>query len=542
MAWENQLYFGDNLNVLREHVPDECVDLVYLDPPFNSNATYNVLFKEKTGSESAAQIQAFDDTWQWNIESEKIYNELATGSHEKLADLIVALRSFLGTNDMMAYLVMMAARLLELHRVLKPTGSLYLHCDPTASHYLKLLLDAILGPTNFINEIIWRRSHPKGLTKNRFANNHDVILSFAKDISKLRWNVQYIPHELEKAKKQYSFVDEDGRRYQLTSLLNPNPNRPNLTYDFCGVTKVWRWTKQRMLSEQSKGRIVVPRGGKGIPRYKRYLDEQQGIPISDFWDDISFASGAERLGYPTQKPEALLERIIKASSNEGDLVLDPFCGCGTTITVAERLNRRWIGIDITHLAITLMKARLEDSFGSACSPYIVRGEPTDLEGARALKEQDPYQFQFWALGLVKAHPLEGKKKGSDRGIDGVLGFIDDDSNQPKRILLQIKGGHVNASHIRDLRGTIEREGAAIGAFITLEPPSGPMKLEAAEAGLYIPEYFPDLQYPKIQILTIEGLLKGTERLEYPRVAPEVTFKRAEKKEKKLKSKQQSMFN
>lgn len=538
MTWQNQLYFGDNLSVLREHIPDESVDLVYLDPPFNSNATYNVLFKEKEGSESSAQIKAFDDSWHWNVESEKTFNELATGSHKNLADLIIALRSFLGTNDMIAYLVMMAARLLELHRVLKTSGTLYLHCDPTVSHYLKIVLDAIFGIQNFRNEISWKRSNPKSHSTVNFPNCRDVILRYSKTIEAV-FNPMYGEHNPDYIAKAYKYVDENGRRYRLLPLLNPNDDRPNLTYEFLGVNRVWRWTKERMQKAYEEGRVLQLKPG-AVPQYKLYLDESKGKTITNDWGDIPQAAGKESLGYPTQKPEALLERIILVSSNEGDVVLDPFCGCGTTIAVSERLNRRWIGIDITHIAITLMKARLKDSFGENCSAFVVRGEPTDLEGAKALKEE-PYQFQAWALDLIQAHPLEGNKKGADRGIDGILYFLDDDSAKPNKIIIQVKSGHVNAAHIRDLRGTIERESASIGAFVTLEEPTKPMQKEALEAGLYIPEHFPDLKVPRLQILTIGGLLNGTERLEYPRVAPEVTFKRAEKKAKPPRGKQKEIF-
>ena len=385
--------------VLREHIQDESVDLIYLDPPFNSKRDYNLLFKTpKVGSSrcddrtaqravptnySDAQITAFEDSWHWGEQAEREFDELVHAPNTDVSEMMQALRRFLGENDMMAYLTMMANRLLQLHRVLKPTGSLYLHCDPTASHYLKIVLDGVMGKENFRNEIAWRRSHPKGLAFTRFANNHDVIFSYAKDSKQTVWNPCYTAHDPDRAEAQYSLQDEDGRRYQLTSLLNPNPDRPNLTYEFKGVTKVWRWTKERMLEADAKGMIVVPKGGKGIPRFKRYLDEQEGIPVSDFWDDIEIALGGESLGYPTQKPLALLERIIAASSNEGDVVLDPFCGCGTAVHAAQKLNRQWIGIDITHLAISLIEKRLKDAFKTGLE-FEVHGTPKDLESARAV--------------------------------------------------------------------------------------------------------------------------------------------------------------
>jgi SAM-dependent methyltransferase len=367
-------------------------------------------------------------------------------------------------------------------------------------------MDAVFGPRNFRNEIIWRRSHPKGHATRRFSRNHDVIIAFAADLQRATWNPQYEEHDPQRAAQQYTLRDEDGRRYQLTSLLNPNPDRPNLTYEFRGVTKVWSWTKERMLQEDANGRIVVPRGGKGIPRYKRYLDEQEGVPVSDFWADIEPVAGDQRLGYPTQKPEALLERIIRASSNEGDVILDPFCGCGTTIAVAQRLNRRWIGIDITHLAITLMKHRLRDAFGEHVE-YRVVGEPVSLPDAETLAAEDPYQFQFWALGLVGARPAE-QKKGSDKGIDGRLYFHDEgEGGKTKQAILSVKAGHTNVAHVRDLHGVIEREQAEIGVLITMQEPTQPMRAEAAGAGFYhSPGWNKD--YPKLQILTVAELLEG----------------------------------
>ena len=526
MTWTNQLYFGDNLSVLREHIPSESVDLIYLDPPFNSNATYNVLFKERSGEDSAAQITAFDDTWQWTLDSERAYQEVVTGGPDKLGKLLQAMREFLGQNDMMAYLTMMAQRLAELHRVLKPTGSIYLHCDPTASHYLKLMMDAVFGSANFRNEIVWRRSHPKGLAFTRFASNHDVILTYG-STGDTTWNSMYVDNP--RAHEQYNLIeDETGRRYQLTSLLNPNPDRPNLTYEFKGVTRVWRWTKERMEQADRDGLIVVPRDGRGIPRMKRYLDEQEGIPVSDTWDDIPIAAGRERLGYPTQKPEALLERIINASSNEGDVVLDPFCGCGTAVAVAERLKRRWIGIDVTHVSISLMKHRLHDTFGSELSDYAVIGLPQDVASARALATESEhdgrYQFEYWALGLVDARPATGKK-GADSGIDGYINFFDDNSGKAKRIIVQVKSGHVNRGMIATLKGDMERDAAAVGIFVTLEEPTEPMRQEAIAAGFYEPDALPGNQYPKVQILTIEQLLNG-DQPDYPRFAAPQTFRKA----------------
>ena len=529
--WINELHFGDNLGILREQIADESVDLIYLDPPFNSNATYNVLFTEKNGTSSPAQIAAFDDTWHWDISSREAYEEVVVGGG-RIGALLAALHDFLGTNDMMAYLTMMAIRLKEMRRVLKATGSIYLHCDPTASHYLKLVMDAVFGAQSFRNEIIWKRTQPKGHAYTRFPSSHDVILFYVRS-SEAAFEQQYTPHDPDYVKKFYKYEEaETGRRYMLDNLANPNKKRPHLTYEFppgSGTVRVWRWTKERMTKAWEEGRIVTPPRGK-IVRYKRYLDEMPGTHVTDIWDDIERLHGshAERLGYPTQKPEALLERILQASSNEGDVVLDPFCGCGTTITVAERLHRRWIGMDITHLAVNLMKVRLHDTFGPDLQPYEVIGDPKDTGSAKALSEQNRYEFEYWALGLVEASPTDDRKKGADKGIDGNIYFFDDDSGKPKRIIVQIKSGHVTRNQIGDLRGVMEREEAQMAAFVTLENPTAPMKKEAAEAGFYQPPgVLP--QVPKIQVITIAELLEG-QTLEYPRFAPD-TFKKAPRRSK-----------
>jgi site-specific DNA-methyltransferase (adenine-specific) len=523
---KNSLFFGDNLRILRDHIRDESVDLIYLDPPFNSSASYNVLFKEQGGEQSAAQITAFEDTWHWTQESETTFHELVTTAPESLINLMQALRSFLGRSDMMAYLTMMSPRLMELHRVLKRTGSIYLHCDTTASHYLKLVLDAIFGADKFINEIVWQRSLPHGNILKKYGASHDVILFYKKDES-ATWNGSFLPHRPEYIEQFYKYSEPDGRRYRLISCINPHPNRPNLTYEWKGVTKVWKYTRERMRRMDEEGLLVYSKNG--IPQYKGYLDKMRGAPAQDVWTDIPplMGSAQERLGYPTQKPEALLERIIKASSNEGDTVLDPFCGCGTSITVAERLHRHWIGIDITHLAISLIKNRLHDAFLSELAPYDVIGLPTDLAGAEALATQDRYQFQWWAVGLVDGRPAQDKKKGRDTGIDGYIYFFDDNGDKAKKIIIQVKSGHIRSGDIRDLKGVLEREKAQIGAFITLKPATKDMKKEAVSSGFYESEFYST--FPKIQILTIEEILDGA-KLHYPQVSP-ATFKRAERQSK-----------
>ena len=527
--WKNKLYFGDNLDILREHVPDESVDLIYLDPPFNSNATYNVLFKEASGEGSAAQIHAFDDTWHWNIESERAYREVVTDGPKKLADLLQAMRSFLGQNDMMAYLTMMAQRMVELHRVLKPTGSIYLHCDPTASHYLKLVMDAVFGHEHFQNEIIWKRQSAHSDAR-RYGSVHDTLLFSSKSSTPL-WNPSYQPYESEYVEQYYRYVDDKGRRFMSGDLGAAGLQGGGYQYEWKGVSRVWRVPIETMERLEGEGRIFYTRNG--IPRIKRYLDEAKGNPVQDVWANIESLRSwhAERLGYPTQKPEALLERIILASSNEGDVVLDPFCGCGTAVAVAERLGRRWIGIDVTHLAISLMKSRLHDTFGTQLSPYDVVGVPQDIASARALatesKHDGRYQFEYWALGLVDARPGNNRRRGADAGVDGYINFFDDESGKAKTVLVQVKSGHVQRNIIATLKGDMEREQAEMGLLVTLEPPTGPMRQEAAAAGFYVPEHFPDRQFPRVQIATIEELLSGNGP-DVPRLglADAPTFRRA----------------
>ena len=510
------LYYGDNLSVLRDRIPDESVDLVYLDPPFNSNASYNVLFKEQSGEQSPAQIKAFTDTWEWTQESQRTFEReiiLNPSIPHYVKDMIQAFRQFIGSNAMMAYLVMMTPRLVELRRVLKPTGSIYLHCDPTAGHYLKILMDTIFGKDRFLTEITWKRTSAHSDTKQgrqQHGRVHDVILLYSKTGS-WTWNPLYTKYSKDYVDRFYRHVEpETGRRYQLGDLTGPGgAARGNPSYEVLGVTRYWRYSRERMAELLNEGRIVQTSPG-AVPRHKRYLDEMPGVPLQDVWTDIEpiGAKAKERLGYPTQKPEALLERIILASSNEGDVVLDPFCGCGTAVTVAEKLNRQWIGIDITHLAVALMKSRLKTAFGIVPGKdYEVVGEPVDVGSARALAEQDRYQFQFWAMSLLEAFPREQFKRGADRGIDGLVYFIDGPRRTTNKAVVQVKSGKVSSPHIRDLKGTVEREKAAMGLFITLEEPTRDMRTEAVSAGFYRSDVW-QTDYPKIQIRTVGELLQG----------------------------------
>ena len=458
MIETNVLYYGDNLSILRKYLPDDSIDLIYLDPPFNSKATYNVLFKEPTTEEqSKAQVEAFEDSWHWTEETERTFEEIVDTAPSDIINLMNALKDAIHENDMMAYLTMMCIRLLELRRVLKATGSIYLHCDPTASHYLKIVMDSIFGAKNFRNELIWSYKRYTAASE-RFQRLHDVILFYGKT-KEIKFNDirEEYGEKSGKADSHYK-QDEDGHWF--------------------------RWQKR-----------------KGREPYKIYLSE--GRRMGDVWTiPIINASAMERLGYPTQKPEALLERIVKASSNEGDIVLDPFCGCGTALVAAHKLNRNWIGIDITHLAISLMKWRLKSKYQDI--KFKVVGEPADLSGAKALSDQNKYQFQWWALSLIGARPYGDKKKGADTGIDGYYYFYD--GGKTKKAIISVKGGHVTVSQVRELIHVVEREKASMGFFITLNNPTGPMKEEATKEGFYKDSF--NNEYPKVQILTVEEILNG----------------------------------
>jgi site-specific DNA-methyltransferase (adenine-specific) len=451
----NTLFYGNNLDILREHIKDESVDLIYLDPPFNSQANYNILFHSPAGEQSPAQIEAFEDTWHWTDEAEKAFDEVMTGSNTDTAEMLRAMRSFLKENDMMAYLTMMAVRLVELHRVLKPTGSLYLHCDPTASAYLRIVMDKIFGVNQFRNEIHWyyyNKIHDS--RKKQFPAASDTIMFYVKDIDS-----NFVFHQL----------------------------------------KEQRETPVRQLKRVKRaGKMVNARDESGKLMYQikedRTLDNVWRIPC------LQHAS-PEKLPYPTQKPQVLLERIIEASSNEGDIILDPFCGCGTTIHAAQKLQRRWIGIDITHLAISLIEKRLNDAFPGIT--YEVHGTPKDVGGAKALADADKYQFQWWAVSLVNAIPYGGKKKGADTGIDGHI-YFKPDGKTTEKVIVSVKGGeNVGVAMVRDLAHVVDREKAKIGIFITLAEPTKPMQTEAIKVGFYDSPF--SGKFPKIQILTIEEL-------------------------------------
>lgn len=526
---DNHLYYGDNLDVLREHVPDASIDLIYLDPPFNSNANYNILFKSPTGTSAGAQIEAFEDTWHWNDRAEDAFDQVARSGHTKAFDLLNAMRAFLGENDIMAYLAMMAIRLIELHRVLKPTGSLYLHCDPTASHYLKLLLDGVFGADKFRTEIVWKRTFAHGNVGRSYGDVTDTIFFYTKSDHYV-WNQQFKQIDAVRASSKYPNTDADGRRWQSVTLRNPGM-RPNLHYPYTasnGITyqphpNGWSCNRERMERYDAEGRLHFPVKEGGALRLKMYEDESRGERLQSLWDDIPplSANAQERLGYPTQKPLALLERIIASSSNDQDIVLDPFCGCGTAIHAAQKLDRQWIGIDVTHLAISLIEKRMKAAFPGIV--FTVEGTPKDLASAEDLAARDKYQFQWWAVSMVDAMPFGGKKKGADGGIDGVI-YFKPDGRRTEKALVSVKGGdHVGVQMIRDLHSAMEREKAPIGVFITKALPTTPMEREAAAVGRFEDGF--GRTYPRLQILTLAELFQG-HKPDIPYVDPGAAFRKA----------------
>ena len=507
---EDALYYGDNLDVLRQ-LADNSVDLIYLDPPFNSQRNYNLVFKDKA---TAAQKQAFKDVWYWDDAAEGAYRQLTSPSFDgpsAVREMIEALYRFFGPDrrDDMAYPAMMAIRLLEMYRVLRPTGSLYLHCDPTASHYLRLLLDAIFGSDRFVNEITWKRTNVHNDAK-RWSPVSDTLLFYSKS-SGFTWNPAHAPHDPQYVRDKYRHADADGRLYQLDNMTSPNP-RPNLTYEWKGYAPPangWRYSLATMRSLEAEGRIWYPDSKTKRPRLKRYLDEMSGPVLSNVWTDISplNSQSDERIGYPTQKPVTLLERIIRASSNPGDVVLDPFCGCGTTIEACLRTGRKWIGIDIGHSAVDVIRERLQKRFPDVV--YKEFGIPADTQSAQRLADSNPYAFQWWAVAKVRGrtvmkHRSGRGKKGGDRGVDGEIIVRDYGAESTRRGIIAVKAGmNVGPTMVRDLIGTVSNEKADFGILVTMAPPTAGMMRAAREAGTLVSTSHEEV--PRIQIVTIDEL-------------------------------------
>jgi DNA modification methylase len=530
----NRLYYGDNLDVL-SNLPRESVDLVYLDPPFNSARNYNVIFARhgETPQGAAAQIQAFEDTWTWTPETAAEYDKcISEALPPRVAQALTAFHTLLGENDALAYLVNMAPRLVELHRVLKPSGSIWLHCDPTMSAYLKVLLDAIFDARNFRNEVIWKRAttvkgnHGQG--QRAHGTNTDVILYYGKTATSA-YNQQFRPYSQEYIDTAYKFTEPDtGRRYRLISMIGPGgAAKGNPYYEVMGVSRYWRYSKARMDELIAAGMVVQTKPGT-VPNRKQYLDEGKGVPVQSLWDDIPNlqAASAEALGYPTQKPLALLERIIETSTEPGDVVLDPFCGCGTTVDAAQKLDRKWIGIDVTYIAIDLIVKRLVHTYGPSVMEQIdVNGIPRDLAGAQALFDRNPFDFERWAVSQINAQPNE--KQVGDKGIDGVARFaLDGPAKNVGRVLVSVKGGkQLNPAMVRDLRGTVERQKAELGVLITMQEPTRGMVDEVNHSGSWT-HPANGQSYPRLQIITAGELLAGKKPNLPPIFLPYVAAQRA----------------
>jgi site-specific DNA-methyltransferase (adenine-specific) len=537
----NRLYYGDNLDILRGKVRDETVDLCYIDPPFNSKRNYNQIYNN-IGTEDRAQAQAFTDTWIWDDRAVAGYDEILANDkgrfQAQLVELIKGLHAVLREGSLLAYLVSMSLRMTEIHRVLKRTGSFYLHCDPTASHYLKLALDAIFVTQGgeYRNEIIWKRTHSHGGAK-RYGPIHDVILFYSKSDT-YTWLPQHTGYSDDYQEKFFRFEDPDGKRYRSTILTgsgtrNGSSGKPWGGYDPTSAGRHWAIpgyvrgligateTVQEALDELDRiGRVLWPAKAGGVPQFKQYMDDMPGVALQDIFNDIPpiSAQSAERLGYPTQKPEALLQRLVRASSAEGDTVLDAYCGCGTSVVVAQKANRNWIGMDITYQSISLVLRRLENAFNADILRHIqIDGIPRDMASAQALahKQDDRLrkEFEKWAvLTYTNNRAIINEKKGADAGVDARAYFKTGKTDNAK-IIFQVKSGGVQRGDIAKLRGDMEREQAALAILLTLEEPTRNMTNEAKAAGQYQHEDM-GRSYDRISIVTIDKILGGT-RLEIP---------------------------
>lgn len=513
----NYLFLGDCLNILRENISDNSVDLVYIDPPFNSKRDYNIFFDS---NEIQTQRVAFEDTWTLKNIQDSLA-ELHTLKTDNLYFLLITYQKV--APHAFPYLVMMALRIVEIHRVLKDTGSFYIHCDPTMSHYLKTICDIIFGAKNFLNEILWKRFNFHADAK-RFGTISDRILFYSKT-EKFIFNKQFKEYDEKYIESKFTFVDNDGRRFSLDNLNPPGGRGP--VYKFNGVTKAWRFTEQKMLELDTSGYIYKK---SKVPRLKRYLDELTGQAVPDIWDDIApiNSQAKERLGYPTQKPKALLERIIKASSNEGDVVLDAFGGCGTTVDAAESLRRNWIVVDISPIAISLIKRRLKDTFGASLSKFEVRGIPTDEQSAIKLWNENPFAFQDWWLTELEVFSTTLGKKGADKGIDGIGQYLIDNQGNTIRAAFQVKGGDkVKSADIDALLGVLDKHKCELGVFLTKSEPTRNMLETVSGAGFM---EFNGVQYPRLQVLTLKEYFAG-KKLKLPQT--NITFKPAQFKGKKL---------
>lgn len=568
MAEPHVFWYGDNLQVMREHIGDGQVDLIYLDPPFNSQRVYNRFFGEADGSLSDAQRRAFEDYWSWGPEAEQAYEDVVHPKQRRhlvpaaLSQTMEIFRSIHRESNLLAYLSMMAVRMTEMRRVLKQSGSLYLHCDPTASHYLKILLDALFGADCFRNEIIWRRTGAH--SGNRcYGPVHDTLLFYTKDPKNYYFKVVNKPYMRGHVDRRYKRDNTGKLKFTsggnvLTGAGVRGGQSGTEWMGFNPTTKDRHWAIPGFLAEQMppdfkalgvlakldalhKEGLVEITPGTAWPTPVRYLAD--GNPMQDIWAyqpytegtvhgtndgidaDVQWIgpTGPERIGYPTQKPLGLLERIIGTSCPDDGMVLDPFCGCGTTVVAAQRLDRQWIGIDIAHVAVSVLKRRLEDTFPGLT--YRVRGEPEDVASARRLADEKWEEFQAWIVDKVGGVPLSPEtekkvaKKGKDGGIDGLLLFRDDPkAPRSKRMVISVKGGKtLDPGMIDALYGVVTRDGAAAGVLLTAYRATPGMHKTALAYGSYSSEVFePGKKYPKIQLVSVEDIFESKWRgLHYP---------------------------
>ncbi|MES2987044.1 MAG: DNA methyltransferase [Pseudomonadota bacterium] len=544
----SKLYYGDNLDVLRQHIRDESIDLVYLDPPFNSNAGYNVLFKAADGVGSDASIEAFDDTWTWGESSQNALMDIAGGSNRSLQVMMQAMHSAIGENPLMAYLAMMAVRLVELHRTLRPTGSLYLHCDPTASHYLKLVLDAVFGPTMFRSEIIWRRTNAHNKLKTQYGPIHDVILFYSKS-DDMFFHPGTRPYSKGYIEGRFTKQDHRGR-YQTNYLTGPGTRKgesgqswgnfdptvagrhwaiPNSLREFLPDRGAGLSSHAQLDLLLKEGLIVFPKKAGGQPMYKQFVGN--GVPYQDIWayqpntrgslygtdenidQDVKYLEDEpERLKYPTQKPVGLLERIIRTSSNPGDVILDPFCGCGTAVDAAQKLDRKWIGIDVTHIAIGMIESRMHEGYPGI--EFETIGVPKDLASAERLAVEDPHQFQQWISWQVGGFPRE--KKGGDKGVDGWFNYLAAKGRIETGVISVKAGDHVNPNMVRDLGRVMERDKHRFGLFVMKGAPTKGMRDEAASQPVIETEFG---RFPALQFVTLSDLFAGLKPKLPPLISP-----------------------
>lgn len=510
----NRLFYGDNLTIMR-NMPSNCVDLIYLDPPFNSQRSYNLIYHQLTGLPLPEQEEAFCDAWEMDPEKEEMVRRMPMVLREYGADeglvtfwdaWIKALRNT--QPHLLAYLVYMSFRLYEMRRILKPTGSIFLHCDQTASYYIKIIMDAVFNHTNYRNEIVWKRVGTVkgnfGQGAKAFGRNTDMILFYSKT-DKHKFNPVFTEYTEDYLSTFYKYVDASGRRYRLISMIGPGGEaKGNPRYEVLGVTKYWRYSKQRMQKLIDEGMVVQTKPG-AVPQRKQFLDEGKGVALQNLWDDIPSlsATSPERLGYPTQKPIALLDRIIRIATDEGDVVFDPFCGCGTSIYAAHLSNRHWIGCDIAILSVGIVRDVLLKRYGlREGADYEVSGVPLTVEGAQDLFDRDPRQFEHWVVEM--AGGFASKKHSGDLGIDGRIYYETKDGL--RNMVISVKGGKLSPAYVRELRGVVEREAATeIGGFICLQEPTKGMIQEASAAGMY---NYLGVSYPRLQIRTVGELLDG----------------------------------